>query len=121
MRGAVRHLRHVSQWVLSAALAGVGALAVAVPLLSGLLRLLLDASVRWSKDLFWQWLWASVPRWAPELAEATLKLAQSNTTALGPGPAPEPVLMVAMDHADLGSAWTWACFALAAWRRIRVR
>ena len=122
LRLAAGHLCRAAQWLLSLFLALGCLLALLWAAAAGAVRLLVSSAVSWAWQLLAQAAWEALAHSWPALDHLPLQAAAANaTTAL-------PVLTylpeVAWEPGEVqawGSAWTWCCLALSAWRRHRSR
>jgi hypothetical protein len=120
LAGALAHLREAARAVLSAALAAACLLSLAWPLLLGTVRLLAASVTGWAWDLLARVAWDSLAAQLPSGPSPLLAVLEANTTL----PAALPALLLeaappAGEVHAVGTAWTWACLALATWRRHR--
>ncbi len=120
LAGALAHLREAARAALSAALAAVCLLSLAWPLLLGALRLLAASVSGWAWDLLAHAAWDRLAAQLPSGPLPLLAVLEANSTLPAALPA---ILLEAVPPAGevhaVGSAWTWACLAVATWRRHR--
>ena len=95
-------------------------LSLAWPLVLGSVRLVTAGVSRWAWDLLVQATWDHLAAQLPTGPPPLLAMLEANTTLPAAFPA---ILLEAGPPADevhaVGTAWTWACLALATWRRHR--
>ena len=118
--GALAYLREAARVAVSAALAVACLLTMAWPLALRAASLVVTSVSRWAWDLLAQAIWDYLAAQLPTGPSPLLAVLEANTTLPAAFPA---ILLEAAPQAGevhaVGSAWTWACLALATWRRLR--
>jgi hypothetical protein len=118
--GALAYLREAACVAVSAALAVACLLTMAWPLILRAASLVAASVSRWAWDFLAQAAWGRLAAQLPTPALSLLPTPEANATLAAVVPA---LLLEAGTPAGavqaVGAAWTWACLALATWRRLR--
>ena len=118
--GALAYLREAARVAVSAALAVACLLTMAWPLILRAASLVVASVSRWAWDLLAQAAWDHLAAQLPTGPSPLLTVLEANTTL--PAALPAILLEAAPPAGEVhavGSAWTWACLALATWRKLR--